>query len=298
MQYWRYDRVKGWARSSLDQLLASEDPNVINTVFIHGNRIDWCEAFTKGWNAYRRLVATADKRPVRFIIWSWPSDRIRGPVQDAREKAARTNPSGYYLAWFLDKLDPNAPVSLWAHSFGARIATGALHLLGGGRLGSYQLASRVHATRDLVQVVLLVAALDNDWLHEGHFHGRAMTQVSAMLLVNNSCDALLRRYHLIYGRHSGQEALGYMGLASWAARPRDRAKVAQLEASYAVGKDHAFAGYLCATGLIDKMRPYLLFDRPRDLPTAKETSRDREQVEVAAASEAFEGVAAREVIAE
>jgi hypothetical protein len=165
-------------------------------------------------------------------------------------------------------------------------------LLGGGRLGSYQLASRTHATRDPVQAVLLVAALDNDWLAEGHFHGRAMTQVSAMLLVNNSCDALLRRYHLIYGRHSGQEALGYMGLASWAARPSDRAKVAQVEASYAVGKDHAFAGYLCATALIDKMRPYLLFDRPNGSNTAKEeTTRDREQVEVAAARASHEGIA-------
>jgi hypothetical protein len=292
MQYWRYDRVKGWTRSSLDQLLASEDPNVITTVFVHGNRIDWCEAFTKGWNAYRRLVATADERPVRFIIWSWPSGRIRGPVQDAREKAARTNPSGYYLAWFLDKLNPKAPVSLWAHSFGARIATGALHLLGGGRLGAYQLASRTHATRDPVQVVLLVAALDNDWLAKGHFHGQAMTQVSAMLLVNNNCDALLRRYHLLYGRHCDQEALGYMGPAGWAARPSDRAKVAQVEASYAVGKDHAFAGFLCATSLVDKMRLYLLFDRPSSSHAAKEkTTPDAESIEVAAVSETHEGIA-------
>jgi hypothetical protein len=262
LQYWHYDRQKSWVRASLAELQSSDDPHVITTVFVHGNRIDWCEAFTKGWNAYRTLVCPADERPVRFIIWSWPSEAVKGPVRDAREKAARTDPAGYYLGWFLDQLNPDVPVSLWAHSFGARIATGGLHVLGGGSLGGHRLAKRAHATRQPVQVVLLVAALDNDWLLPGHYHGQAMSQVSSMLLVNNCCDMLLQRYHLIYGRRCDQQALGYTGLGGWAATAADKAKVDQVEACSLVGRRHQFVGYITSNSLVARMRPYLLFDAP------------------------------------
>ncbi len=126
LKYWRYDCERSWVRSSLAELLAGDDGSV-TTVFVHGNRIDRDEAFTKGWRTYRTLVRSAGETPVRFIIWSWPSDAIRGPVQDAREKACRTNPTGYYLGWFLDQLDPETPVSLLAHSFGARRNRSAPH---------------------------------------------------------------------------------------------------------------------------------------------------------------------------
>ena len=33
-----------------------------------------------------------------------------------------------------------------------------------------------------------------------------------MLLVHNSCDKVLRLYHLLYGRRSCVEALGHVGL--------------------------------------------------------------------------------------
>ena len=259
LKYWRYDCERSWVRSSLAELLAADDGGV-TTVFVHGNRIAWDEAFTKGWGAYRTLVCSADERPVRFIIWSWPSDPIRGPVQDAREKACRTNPTGYYLGWFLDQLNPEAPVSLMAHSFGARVVTGALHVLGGGQIDGHRLDERNHPVRQAMAVVLLVAALDSDWLMPGRFHGQAMSQVSSMLLVNNSCDILLKRYHRIYGRRCSQQALGYTGLASWAATAADWTKVSQLNAAPIVGHRHAFAGYIGSPGLVARMRPHLLFE--------------------------------------
>ena len=276
LKYWRYDCERSWVRSSLAELLAADDSGV-TTVFVHGNRIGCDEAFTKGWGAYRTLVRCADERPVRFIIWSWPSEPIRGPVQDAREKACRTNPSGYYLGWFLDRLNPETPVSLMAHSFGARVVTGALHVLGGGQIDGHRLDERNHPVRQAMPVVLLVAALDNDWLMPGRFHGQAMSQVSSMLLVNNSCDILLKRYHRIYGRRCSQQALGYTGLASWAATAADWTKVSQLNAASIVGRRHAFAGYIGSSDLVARMRPHLLFE---SLPQAKvavdETSKSHE----------------------
>ena len=86
---------------------------------------------------------------------------------------------------------------LLAHSFRPRIVTGALHLLGGGAIDGQKLEPRVHAERQPSQVALMVAALDNDWLLSGHYHGQAMSQVSAMLLENNGCDMLLKRYSVL-----------------------------------------------------------------------------------------------------
>jgi hypothetical protein len=259
LKYWRYDCERSWVRSSLAELLAGDDGSV-TTIFVHGNRIAWNEAFTKGWDTYRTLVRSAGETPVRFIIWSWPSDAIRGPVQDAREKACRANPTGYYLGWFLDQLNPETPVSLMAHSFGARVVTGALHVLGGGQIGGHRLDERSHPVRQSMPVVLLVAALDSDWLLPGRFHGQAMSQVSSMLLINNSCDILLKRYHLIYGRRCSQQALGYTGLAAWAATDADWTKVSQINAASIVGRRHGFARYIGSSDLVARMRPHLLFE--------------------------------------
>jgi len=257
LQYWRYDCQQLWTRASLNELLAAEDPDLITTVFVHGNRIGRDEAFTRGWSAYRALVRRADERPVRFIIWSWPSDPVRGLLDDARLKANRTNVTGYYLAWFLDRLNPQSSLSLWGHSYGARAVTGALHLLGGGQLAGRVLGERVHPRRDAAQVVLLVAALDNHWLIPGHTHGRAMSQTQELLLVNNSADRLLKRYHLLYGRRSCATALGYFGI-SRGSLGADGNKVRQVDASCQVGKRHQVAFYLGAPGLMGPVRATLL----------------------------------------
>lgn len=260
LRYWRYDREQCWVKSNLDELLAGEDADAVTTVFIHGNRVDHCEAFSKGWSAYRRLVACADERPVRFVIWSWPSDPIRGPVQDARIKAGRTNPAGYYVAWFVNRLQPGTSVSLWAHSYGARIATGALHLLGGGSVAGYRLKDRDSQGRRPVQAVLLASAVDDHWLLPGHAHGQAMSQLDGLLLVNNGCDNLLKRYQLLYPGRGCEQALGYVGLATSRLHADDAAKVRQLDAANVVGREHLFANYLCSPGLVAQMRTYLLFE--------------------------------------
>ncbi len=254
LQYWRYDPKQAWVTSSLAAMQETADPQVNTVVFVHGNRISGPEAFQIGWCAYRSLAQYAGDEPMRFIIWSWPSDAVRGLVNDARVKAWRTDPSGYYLAWFLDRLDPTVPVGLLGHSFGARIITGALHLLGGGDLGGRKLAGRTHEERRPMRSVLVAAALDTDWLVQGHFHGQAMSQTSSMLLVNNGCDAVLKRYHRLYCGHNCAQALGYTGLPPGWLPPQESPKVRQIEASGYVGKHHALDMYLQSCDLVAQMK--------------------------------------------
>jgi len=266
LRYWRYECERGWTPASLAELSAAEDPAATTTIFVHGYQIPSCEAFTKGWSAYRALVRCADDRPVRFIVWSWPSQQTCGIFQDVKLKAARTNVTAGYLAWFIDRLNPETAVNLWGHSFGARAITGALHLLGGGSLGYVHLEERKNPSRAPAQVVLMAAALDSNWLYPGHFHGQALSQTSSLLLVNNGCDRLLMRYHLLYHRRDCREALGYVGLYRGRISGDDHAKVMQIDACCHVGKQHQFALYLSAPAIMNRTRGTLL--SPASVPAS------------------------------
>jgi hypothetical protein len=154
---------------------------------------------------------------------------------------------------------------LWGHSYGARASTGAVHLLGGGSLRGQRLERRAHPTRQPMRAVLLAAALDNDWLQNGHYHGRAMSQTAALLLVNNGCDPLLKRYPKLYGDRGHEQALGYTGLPSWCVTSADWSKVSQTDVSCQLGRRHAFDGYIECPDIVARMLPYLLFEPIGDL---------------------------------
>ncbi|MCH8840330.1 MAG: hypothetical protein IH831_06565 [Planctomycetes bacterium] len=134
---------------------------VRTVVYVHGNRIEPGEDRYRGMLIYRSLVAQGrPSQPIRFIIWSWPASTIPGPIKDMRLKAARTCPVGWQLAWFIDQLPEETPVSLIGYSYGARVASGALHVLGGGRLNGLQLTERLHPQRPPIRVAMIAAAFD------------------------------------------------------------------------------------------------------------------------------------------
>ena len=88
-------------------------------------------------------------------------------------------------------------VSLLAYSYGARIATGALHLLEGGQLSGRALASP-DGRAFHVRLVMLAAALHNYWLRPGGYHDMAVSHIDYLLNLYNCCDPVLKRYPLLY----------------------------------------------------------------------------------------------------
>ncbi|MGD9634811.1 MAG: hypothetical protein AB7U97_16145, partial [Pirellulales bacterium] len=197
-----------WQQASLESL-TSADPTVSTIVFVHGNRLTNWDAKCEGLAAYRRIARQEGDAPIRFIIFSWPSAQISGPLNDVRVKAARTRPAGCQLAWLVDQLPAETPVTLVGFSYGARIATGALHILGGGSLGGMSVALQ-HPGRQPMNAVLMASALHSDWLCPGHYHGQAMTMVNQMVLVNNCEDRAMKYYH--FSTTCGRpQALGYCG---------------------------------------------------------------------------------------
>jgi hypothetical protein len=267
MSYEQYVGAR-WQASNLAALQASSDPGVATIIHVHGNRYDLHLARQEGFQTYRKLVSCLScDQPVRFIIFVWPSDRIGKQLEDVRLKLARTIPNAYYLAWLLDQLGTASPTSLLGHSYGARIITGALHLLGGGTLNGWQLTERAHAQRAQYRAVLVAAAVDSHWLMPGHRHGNAMSQISHLTLIYNSCDRVLERYRFVYWRRSGAQALGYIGFVGRSRLGADAAKITQIDACCYVGKYHSWEHYLPMSSLMARIRTQLLAAPPAAVAT-------------------------------
>jgi hypothetical protein len=234
-----------WQRSDFDSFLAY-DSSAPTIIYVHGNRMTPRDAKQQGLDVYRRLARYAGSSgpPIRFVIFSWPSEQAGRLLRDVRIKAARTGPTGCQLAWLVDQMPAETPISLVGFSFGARVITSGLHLLGGGSLGHLSLYERVHPDRPPVNAVLISATMHAHWLGDGQYHGLAMTQVNRLLSVNNCRDPAMRYYHLAFdGR---PQALGLRGPTCIS--PAMRSKILNRDVSRYVSR-HLLDQYLCVPEL-------------------------------------------------
>src|SRR5262245_50072027 len=103
-QLWQYEKGT-WQPRTAEDFFSPDRPDLVTPFYIHGNRIDPDLASSDGLAAYFQLAGKFDDEPpVRFVIWSWPSGQIKGPLNDIRAKAARCDVEAYYLARFLARM--------------------------------------------------------------------------------------------------------------------------------------------------------------------------------------------------
>jgi len=239
LQAWQYEKAT-WQPRTMADFYAADSADVVTTMYIHGNRIDAGQANADGLAVYFQLVGKFDHtRPVRFVIYSWPSDQIKGPLKDVRAKAARADEEAFLMSRFLYKMDPDVPVGVVGYSYGARIILGGLHLLGGGAFCG---RATEPGKGQPIRVALWAAAEHNDWPLPGHAHGQALGMADEWLITINGCDPALARYHYV-DPCTKPTALGYAGLAG--GLPPDLARRVQLlNVSHIVGGTHDMNPYL------------------------------------------------------
>jgi pimeloyl-ACP methyl ester carboxylesterase len=255
---WKLDADQCWVPASVEELVSTADPAVPMTIFLHGNRADACRAVEMGWQVYERLSCEAGTRPFRQVIWSWPSDRLRGPRRDAEAKAARSDAEAMLLAKFLNPLRKDARVNLFGYSFGARIATGALELLAGGQVAGRVLADRRTAPRTPMRAMLVAAAEDTDWLLPCAYHGQALSTLERALVTCNPCDRALRFYPRI---SCGAAALGAVG-AYCPPTEGDCRKLETVNVACEVGRKHDWDGYFAASDVQCRLAWYAFLAAP------------------------------------
>jgi hypothetical protein len=251
----RFERLENerFIAASKDEFLATLDPSQTTCFFVHGNRLSASDARRIGVDFARRLGPT--NVPYRFVIWSWPSDRVVGLIRDARVKAVRADGESYYLASVLAELPPSADVSLVGWSFGARAITGGLHLLGGGVFVGNSL-NRVDQPSVRPRVVLMGAAVPRGWLLPGGAHGLAPLQVEQLTLFFNPRDPALKHFPVVFGP-GWPQAVGYEGIST-----RQLGAVGDLVQQYnvsgTIGHSHSMARYTRSAWIMSTVRQFAL----------------------------------------
>jgi hypothetical protein len=255
LTYHELDRDNNCWRS----VCAADFPNKVKpklpTIFVvHGNRYKADEVVEDAWPVYAQLEA--DKKPYRLVIWSWPSEQVcRRRRPDTQLKAQRTELESLYLARCLNHFDRDVPLNLVGFSFGSRIITGTLHLLGGGQLARHSLQHRSPKSHSSINAILIAAAVDSDWLLPDHYHGKALSQLNRLLVTCNCCDTALRWYPAMYHRR-GPPALGFVGPECCGLELADQERMEVLDLSCDAGKTHDWRRYFAVCSLQERLSSY------------------------------------------
>jgi len=195
---------------TLDEYLGSISPDRSVVIYVHGNRIEPCEARSRGMWIYRKCRGCRNSGPIDWVNWSWPSAQAGILTHDVRRKAQRTDTQGLYLAWLLREQNARSvPTTLIGYSFGGRVVTGALHAMAGGSLGGRSLAEPGVSGASF-GAGLIAPAIDSHWLSQHGYHSLATQNMQRLVLLYNHRDVILKRYWLV-DRVRGRMALGYSG---------------------------------------------------------------------------------------
>lgn len=265
----RYEPVgastRQWIPASWEELLSGAEAGAVTVFYVHGNRVTQADAPRRGMMVYRRLIRCAeDDRPIRFITWSWPSSPIKGRLKDFQVKAQRTRPVAFQLAWLVNQMPPNRPMGFIGYSYGARIESGAAHLLAGGSLSGLQVVDPAAAIDRPASHVYLAPAFESGWLAPCRYHGKAMDQIDRLLTTTNPRDPAMRWYPLL-SKAITERALGFAGPTGLPRRMANRVQLLSVQG--AVGKSHDLQDYLASPGLMRAAWRRLTFaDSPAATP--------------------------------
>ena len=226
---------KSWQTATIDELLSASWDGKNSVIWCHGNRFDFADSKSYGLAVYRALKNCPEKRQgLRFIIWSWPSDRVAGPIRDARIKGERALCEGRYVGWLMGQMAPGGSIGLLGYSFGSRVAAE-----GARRYFESHGGARLHS----VQLVLLAPALDQYWLLPGNRYQALLAGVDRLAIYYNSRDIVLKRYRLLYRRGERRTALGYVG-APESVRSALGSALTQLDVTRWLRREHSLMAYL------------------------------------------------------
>ncbi len=254
---------QSWLPIALDEVFAKCKDRMPTIIYVHGNRVARGVDRAHGLMVYHSLIKRGHPtKPIRFIIWSWPSTQVSGTLQDYRVKAARTRPVGWQLAWMVDRMPAKTHLSLVGYSYGARVVSGALHLLGGGQLNGLELRERIHPDRLPMKAIYVAAAFDVQWMQPGGYHGNALSQIDRLMLVNNRHDPAMRFFHFSSKRHRVR-ALGWAGLSNKSRLGNMAGRIQSFDVTRQVGRTHALAEYLAASRPMNQVWQQLCDVQPR-----------------------------------
>ena len=257
----RFDPCTGFRQANMQELTQALQPHIPVCILSHGSFVGWEDVLTESQETWKWLHHACPSHPIQMIYFSWPSDRpVFSPVIqiEVNRLGRRAERNGIYMASLVQQIPPDCPICLIGHSHGTRVIASAFHLLGGGSVDGYLLASGQFPQHRL-RAVFAASAMDHKWLNPGQRYERALCPVECVLNLKNSCDPALLVYPLRHPFSSG--ALGFTGTTR-----RDRKllgasgnKMQDLDLTEEIGIGHYWPHYFRRPWLARAIRNYLFF---------------------------------------
>lgn len=225
----------------LDQVATT--PQTRNIVYIHGNFTDLGWSIRRGLQFYNGCFAKAPNRsPIRFIIWSWRSERETLLGRDYQIKSQRAVAEGCRLNSLVDRLGPTRPIVI-GYSLGAQATLSALSQTGSP------------ASQPWV-VALIAAALDPHFCGTLKNNAQISERFSHLVVFTNHVDPALNCSLRITRR-----AIANPNPPSqYSIVPNLKSKhpsVQQYEVSHEVGHHHSISYYIEAPTVSQQVRALL-----------------------------------------
>ena len=241
LDYRRLDCRGVWTRSSHEAFFDTGDPARPTVIFAHGGFTDDAWAVHLAFGLSRVLSRYGAGRPVRLVLWRWPSERSLRRIRPALQvTVARADFEGVVLGRWLRQFDHLAPPTLVGYSAGCRVIAGAL--------SHYADAAATEDAPTRFRAVLVAAAADADILLPGRRGGSALDAVETLLVTRHRRDRALRLYPRLY-RGPSPQALGFAGVACpWLLGPH-RQRLEVMDLTGCIAGRHDFLNYLSASPL-------------------------------------------------
>lgn len=252
-----------WQTLSFADMAAETSPERTDVLFVHGNGVEPNEVGGLICQIYGALTA-CNGPAVRLIFWSWPSDKVGGPIHDVLAKDERSFVEIGWLRQALSELPHVGPRSLVGYSFGARIVTAATAtydplLISGTEPAEAAVAAPL--PRAPQRAILIAGALDRCDLFPSGSYSAVYGRLDQVSIWFNEADPALKRYGLL---DKGAQALGYVGLPNWSGI--DASRIDQTNVTNWIGRTHWLSAYLESPSARNLVRRQALWE---DAPLAQ-----------------------------
>lgn len=180
-----------WQQADWRSVLAGHQSNdgKRTIVYLHGNRTDLSWSASRGLQVFDAVLGSESNRgPVRFVIWSWPTDPKLRRAREYRENSARSLWEGGILAQFLNQLGGKSTIGLIGYSFGAQSVVSAVEQVGRDNSVDGPLSFRV---------ACVAPAYQKPWSDVSNPFAACQGCVTTPLQLTNSQDRALRAHQFV-----------------------------------------------------------------------------------------------------
>ncbi len=232
----------GYQASNLEALSAelALRPDIPTMVYVHGNFTDFGWALQRGCEVYNELFSGCGcRKSVRFIVWSWKTEREAGPVADFDAKVCRSVEEGSRLLSVMNDSGIQSPLVV-GYSLGCQVILSALTQPENTNIQPWRVA-------------MMAPALDCDFAPTLSQFPLTLDRVPAISVFTNGRDRALKYSRLrCQLRNCPDEPLDQYSVIPWLSLGGVEPQVCEI--SPEVGRRHSISRYISSPTVLTGLR--------------------------------------------